>query len=94
MLAEMANWVPALTLLLAKFYGTRPAEVFCPMDSGETKMISSNGAQAGQFHGVGTVLSGVATGAEAFQTRLRKECKPSRTQIMSLSGLWVNGQHA
>ena len=39
-LAEVANFVPALTPLGAMCYGTRPADVFFRMDSGETRTIA------------------------------------------------------
>ena len=40
MLADMANCVPALTPLLAKCYGTRPADVFLRMNTRETRTIA------------------------------------------------------
>ena len=47
-LAEVANFVPALTPLVVKPYGTRPADVFFRMDSGETGTIAcSIGVQKG-----------------------------------------------
>ena len=47
-LAETTNCVPALTPFVAKYYGTRPADVFLRMDSGETRTIAcSNGVQQG-----------------------------------------------
>ncbi|CAN0523670.1 unnamed protein product, partial [Laminaria digitata] len=39
-LEEVANCAPALTLLVAKCYGTQPADVFFRMDSGQTRMIA------------------------------------------------------
>ncbi|CAN0455478.1 unnamed protein product [Laminaria digitata] len=39
-LEEVPNCVPALTPLVAKCYGTRPADVFFRMDSGETRTIA------------------------------------------------------
>ena len=48
MLSEAANCVPALTPFVAKSYGTRPADVFFRMDSGETRTIAcSSGVQQG-----------------------------------------------
>ena len=45
-LAEVANCMPALTPLVAKCYGSRPADVFFRMDSGETRTITcSSGVQ-------------------------------------------------
>ena len=45
-LAKVANCVPALTPLVAKCYGSRPADVFFRMDSGETRTITcSSGVQ-------------------------------------------------
>lgn len=47
-LAEVANCVPALTALVVKCSGTRPAAVFIRIDSGETKTIAcSSGVQQG-----------------------------------------------
>ena len=47
-LAEAANCVPALTPFVAKCYGTRPADVFFRMDSGETRTIAcSSGVHRG-----------------------------------------------
>ena len=40
MLAEVANFVPALTQIVAKRYGTRPADMFFRMDSVETRTIA------------------------------------------------------
>ena len=40
MLAEVNNCVPALTPLVAKCYGTRPAAVCFLMDSKETRTIA------------------------------------------------------
>ena len=36
-LAEVANCMPALTPLVAKCYGTRPADVFLRIESGATR---------------------------------------------------------
>ena len=48
-LAEAAHCVPALTTFVAKCYGTRPADVFFRMDSGETRTITcSSGVQQGE----------------------------------------------
>ena len=48
-LAEAANCVQALTPFAAKCYGTRPADVFFRMDSGETRTITcSSGVQQGE----------------------------------------------
>ena len=46
-LAEVAN-LPALTPFVAKCYGTRPADVFFRMDSGETRtIVCSSGVHQG-----------------------------------------------
>ena len=42
-LAEVGNWVPALTLFVVNCYGARPAGVFFRMDSGENRMIPCSG---------------------------------------------------
>ena len=48
-LAEAANCVPALTPFVAKCYGTRPADVFFRMDSGDSRTITcSSGVQQGE----------------------------------------------
>ena len=39
-LEEVAKFLPALTPLVAKCYGTRPADVFFRMDSGKTRTIA------------------------------------------------------
>ena len=45
-LEEVEKWVPALTPLVAKCYGTVPADVFSRMDSGETRTVAcSSGVQ-------------------------------------------------
>ncbi|CAN0492541.1 unnamed protein product, partial [Laminaria digitata] len=47
-LEEVANCVPALTPLVSKCYGTRPADVVFRMDSGETRTITcSSGVHQG-----------------------------------------------
>ena len=47
-LAEVAKCVPALTPLVAKCHGTRPADLFFRMDSGKTRTIArTSGVQQG-----------------------------------------------
>ena len=52
MLEDVANCVPTLTPLVAKCYGTRPADVFFWMDSRETMTIACfSGIQQGNSMG-------------------------------------------
>lgn len=45
-LAEVTYCMPVLTPLVAKCYGLRPADLFCFMDSGETREVAcSSGVQ-------------------------------------------------
>ena len=51
--------MPALTPLVVKCYGTRPADVFFWMDSGEIRtIVCSNGVQKGKT--MGTTMFGLA----------------------------------
>ena len=60
--------MPALTPLVAKCYGTRPADVFFRMDSGETRTIARpSGVHLGDPMEPANILPGVATEAEAFE---------------------------
>ena len=71
-LAEVANCVPALALLVAKCYGTRPADVFFPDGlRGDQDNCLLQRCPAGGPHGAGNVLSGVATRAESFPRGVR-----------------------
>ena len=54
MRAEVANCLPVLTPLVAKCYGTRPADVLFRVDSGETRTIAcSSGIHQGDSMGTG-----------------------------------------
>ena len=87
MLAKVADCVPALTPFGAKGYGTRPADVFFRMDSGETRTIAcSNGAQQGDPMGPAMFCLALRPGLSVSGRNSReKEWKPSRTWTMSLS---------
>ncbi|CAN0312017.1 unnamed protein product, partial [Laminaria digitata] len=61
----MANCEPALTSLVAKCYGTRPAEVFFRMDSAETRTIACSSS----------VQQGDPMGSEMFYLALRPALK-------------------
>ena len=71
MLAEVANFVPALTPLGAMCYGTRPADVFFRMDSGETRTIACSSA----------VEQGDLMGSAMFFLVLRPELKRFREEF-------------
>ena len=81
MLAEVANCVPALTPLVAKCYGTTPADEFFRMDSGEIRTIAySSGVQHGYAMGPALFFLALRPGLERFREELREnEWKPSRT---------------
>ena len=69
MLAEAATCVPALTPVIAKSYGKRPAPVFFQMGSGKRRKIAcSSGLQQGDTMGLALFclpLLAAATCAEA-----------------------------
>ena len=72
MLAEVANCVPALTSLVAKCYGTRPADVFFQMDSGETRTIAcSSGVQQGDPMAPAMFCLALRPGLKGFRERAR-----------------------
>ena len=80
-LVEAANCVPALTPFVAKCYGTRPAEMFFRMDSGETSTIAcSSRVQQRDPMGPAMFCLALRLGLKPFSERnLReKEWKPSR----------------
>ena len=67
LLAEVANCVPALTPLVAECYGTRPADVFFRMDSWETKTIAcSSGVQRGDPMGPAMFYLALRPGLKSF----------------------------
>ena len=71
-LAEVINGVPALTPLVAKCYGTRPADVLFRMVPGETRTIAcSSGVQSGGPPGAGNVLPGIVPGLKRFREELQ-----------------------
>ena len=81
MLAEVANCVPALTPFVAKRYGTRPADVFFRMDSGETRTIPcSSGVQQGDPMGPEMFCLALRPGLMRFREEFETEgVKASRT---------------
>lgn len=95
-LAEVTNRAPALTPLVAKCYGLRPADVFIRMDSGETKTINcSSGVQkVGPIRPAMYFLA-LRPRAEEFQRRGRGR----RSGSLCVHGLhisrssWGFGQH-
>ncbi|CAM9638177.1 unnamed protein product, partial [Laminaria digitata] len=71
-LEEVANCVPALTPLVAKCYGTRPADVFFRVASGETRTIAcSSGVQHGNAMRPALICLALRPGLK----RLREEFK-------------------
>ena len=71
-LAEAANFVPALTPLAAKCYSIALTDAFFRMDSGKTRTTAcSSGVQRGDPMDPAMFFPGVATGAEAFQREVR-----------------------
>ena len=73
-LAEAANCVPALTLFVAKCYGSRPADVFFPMDSGETRTIAcSSGVQQGDPMGPAMFCLALRPGLKRFREEFEGE---------------------
>ncbi|CAN0448122.1 unnamed protein product, partial [Laminaria digitata] len=66
-LEEVANCVPALTPLVAKCCGTRPADVFFRMDSGETRTIAcSSDVQQGDPMGPAMFCLALRQGLKRF----------------------------
>ena len=67
-LAEAANCVPALTPSVAKCYGTRPADIFFRMDSGEARTIAcSSGVQQGDPMGPAMFRLALRPGLKRFR---------------------------
>ena len=74
MLAEAANCVPALTPFVAKCYGTRPADVFFRVDSGETRTIAcSSGVQQGDPMGPAMFCLTLRPGLKRFREEFERE---------------------
>ncbi|CAN0095586.1 unnamed protein product, partial [Laminaria digitata] len=73
-LEEVANCVPALTPLVAKCYGTRPADVIFRMDSGETRTITcSSGVQQWDPIGPATFCLALRLGLKRFRQEFEGE---------------------
>ncbi|CAN0595732.1 unnamed protein product, partial [Laminaria digitata] len=67
-LEEVANCVPALTPLVFKCYGIRPADVFSRMDSRETRTIAcSSGVQQGDPMGPAMFCLALRPGLKRFR---------------------------
>ena len=74
MLKEVANCVPALTPLVAKCYGTRPVDVFFPLDPGETRTIAcSSGVQQGDPMGPAMLCLALRPGLKRFRQEFEGE---------------------
>ena len=72
--AEAANCVPALTPFVAKCYGTRPADVFFRMESGETRTIAcSSGVQQGDPMGPAMFCLALRPGVKRFREEFEGE---------------------
>ncbi|CAN0525003.1 unnamed protein product, partial [Laminaria digitata] len=66
--------VPALTPLVSKCYGTRPADVFFRMDSGETRTIAcSSGVQQGDPMGSSMFCLALRPGLKRFRQEFEGE---------------------
>ncbi|CAN0586918.1 unnamed protein product, partial [Laminaria digitata] len=73
-LEEVANCVPALTPLVAKCYGTRPADVFFRMDTGETRTtVCSSGVQQGDPMGPAMFCLALRPGLKRFRQEFEGE---------------------
>ena len=59
--------MPALTPLVAKCYGTRPADVFFRMDSGETRTIACSSAVQGDPKGPAIFCLALQPGLKRFR---------------------------
>ena len=78
MLAEVSNCVPALTPFVVKCYGTRPADVFFRMDSGETRTIaSSSGVQQRDPMGPAMFCLALQPGLKRFREEIEGEVETS-----------------
>ena len=74
LLDEVAKCVPALTPLVAKCYGTRPADVFFRMDSGETTTIAcSSLIQLGDPMGPAMFCLALRPGLKRFRQEFERE---------------------
>ena len=73
-LAEAANCVPALMPFVSKCYGTRPADVFFRVDSGETRTIAcSSGVQQGDPLGPAMFCLALRPGLKRFREEFERE---------------------
>ncbi|CAN0517664.1 unnamed protein product, partial [Laminaria digitata] len=73
-LEEVANCVPALTPLVAKCCGTRPADVFFRMDTGETRTIAcSSDVQQGDPMGPAMFCLALRPGLKRFRQEFEGE---------------------
>ena len=73
-LKEVEKFVPALTLLVAKSYGTRPAHVFSRIDSGEARTIAcSSSTQKGDPMGPAMFCLALRPGVNRFREEFEAE---------------------
>ncbi|CAN0389470.1 unnamed protein product, partial [Laminaria digitata] len=73
-LEEVANCVPALTPFVSKCYGTRPADVFFRMDTGESRTIAcSSGVQKGDPMGPTMFCLALRPGLKRFRQEFEGE---------------------
>ena len=73
-LAEVASYVPALTPLLAKCYGSRPTDMFFRMNYGETRTIAfSSGVLQGDPMGPAMYCLALRPGLKRFREELEGE---------------------
>ena len=70
-LAEAANCVPALKPLVAKYYGTRQADVFFGRSPGRLGRLLSPTESSREALWGSQIMSGVAPGTEAFSRGVR-----------------------
>ena len=72
-LEEVGNYLPALTPLVAKCYGIRPADVFFRMHSGETRTIAcSSGVQQGDPMGPAMFCLVLRPGLKRFRQEFER----------------------
>lgn len=73
-LGEVVNYLPALTSLVAKCYGARPADVLFRMKSREARTIAcSTGVQQGDPMGPAIFCLALRPGLKRFRQEIEEE---------------------
>ena len=73
-LEQAAKCVPAFTPLVAKCYGTRSADVFFRMESGETRtIVCSSGVRPGNLMGPAMFCLALLPGLKRFRQEFERE---------------------